>query len=355
MLELDGSYGEGGGQILRTALSLSVCLGTPFRIKNIRKNRKKPGLMPQHLTGVRAMAAICGAHIEGASMGSIELLFQPEKSKPGTYRFDIGTAGSTTLLLQTLLPPLIFAGAPSDLVLTGGTHVPMSPPFDYIHDVFIPALKRLGVTIKASIERYGFYPKGGGKILVQVSPEHALDRSWDIDFIDQPKVGLIRGVSGVGNLPLSIAERQKTAAERALGVAGLATSIEVISVASPGPGAFIFLKPEGDTCLAGFSSIGERGKRAEKVGGETASALLEYGAARACLDPHLGDQIALYLALSPSAAAFTTSRITHHLLTNLRVIQQFLAISYTVDGEPGQPGRVTISGHISPDSVNRVS
>ena len=347
MFEIDGSFGEGGGQILRTALSLSACLGTPFSIKNIRKNRKKPGLMPQHLAGVRAMAAICEAHVEGASMGSIELYFQPAKSKPGTYRFDIGTAGATTLLLQTLLPPLIFAGAPSALVLTGGTHVPMSPPFDYIYDVFIPALKKLGVTIQASIESYGFYPKGGGRILVQVFPEHAL-RLRNIDFTHPPKVESIRGVSGVGNLPLNIAERQKTAAEHALASAGIPASIEAISVASFGPGTFIFLKPQGDPCLAGFSSIGERGKRAEKVGGEAANALIEYGATQACLDSHLGDQIALYLAMAPGASAFTTSCITQHLLTNLRVIQHFLAISYTIEGRPGEPGRVTISGHNTP-------
>ncbi len=322
MIEIDGSFGEGGGQILRTALSLSACLTTPFKIKNIRKNRKKPGLMPQHLAGVRAMAAICEAHVEGASMGSIDLVFQPAKPKPGTYRFDIGTAGATSLLLQTLLPPLIVAGAPSTLVLTGGTHVPMSPPFDYIYDVFIPALKKLGVTIGASIESYGFYPKGGGKILVQISPEHALNQSRNIDFTDPPKLRSIRGVSGVGNLPLSIAERQKTAAEHALASVGLAVSIETISVASSGQAPSSSSSRKADSCLAGFSSIGERGKRAEKVGGEAASALLEYGAAHACLDPHLGDQIALYLAMVPGTSPFTTSRITQHLLTNLWVMQQ---------------------------------
>jgi RNA 3'-terminal phosphate cyclase (ATP) len=147
---------------------------------------------------------------------------------------------------------------------------------------------------------------------------------------------------------LSIAQRQKTAAERALASAGLAVSIETISVASFGPGTFIFLKPEEDGCLAGFSSIGERGKRAEKVGGEAASALLEYGATRACMDPHLGDQIALYLAMAQGKSEFTTSSITQHLLTNLQVIQHFLGISYTVDGKPGEPGRVTISGHNTP-------
>jgi RNA 3'-terminal phosphate cyclase (ATP) len=349
LLEIDGSFGEGGGQILRTALSLSACLGVPFRIKSIRKNRKKPGLMPQHLAGVRAMATICGARVEGANMGSIELSFRPEKAKAGLYRFDIGTAGATTLLLQTLLPPLIFAaGAPSTLMLTGGTHVPMSPPFNYMHDVFIPALKRLGITIEASIETYGFYPKGGGKVLVQISPDHPLNQSRNVDLTHPPKVAVIRGVSGVGNLPLSIAQRQKTAAERALASAGLAVSIETISVASFGPGTFIFLKPEEDGCLAGFSSIGERGKRAEKVGGEAASALLEYGATRACMDPHLGDQIALYLAMAQGKSEFTTSSITQHLLTNLQVIQHFLGISYTVDGKPGEPGRVTISGHNTP-------
>jgi RNA 3'-phosphate cyclase len=342
MLELDGSFGEGGGQILRTALSLSACLKVPFRIARIRLNRKKPGLMPQHLMGVRAVAEICGADVTGAGPGSTELTFRPGEVKAGSYQFDIGTAGATSLLLQALLPPLIFSGGASGLLLTGGTHVPMSPPFDYIERVFTPALNRTGIAIKVSIQRHGFYPKGGGRILAEISPAQRTDCRKAADFTTQPEVRSVRGVSAVSNLPLSIAERQRTAAERVIAAAGFHVSIKVISVESFGAGTFIFLEPEGIDCLAGFSSIGQRGKRAETVGEEAAKAFLEYAGAHACLEAHLADQIALYLAMNGGISRFTTACVTQHLLTNLWVIEKFLGIHYAIEGRPGQPGKVVI-------------
>src|SRR4030066_2302581 len=164
MIEIDGSFGEGGGQILRTSLSLSCLLKRHLRIFNIRRRRKKPGLMPQHLMGIRSLKLISNARVSGDSQGSIELLFEPGEVKAGDYFFDIGTAGSTSLLLQAILPPLIFAEHKSSLTLKGGTHVPFSPPFHYISKVFIPIMNKLGIKVKAAIESYGFYPKGGGKV-----------------------------------------------------------------------------------------------------------------------------------------------------------------------------------------------
>jgi RNA 3'-terminal phosphate cyclase (ATP) len=341
MLEIDGSFGEGGGQVLRTALSLSCLLNKPFRIFNIRRGRKKPGLMPQHLMGIRSLKLISDAKVKGDSMGSTELLFEPNKVEAGDYFFDIGTAGSTSLLLQATLPPLIFTKNKSFLSLKGGTHVPLSPPFHYISEVFIPILNRLGIDVKAKIETYGFYPKGGGKVNVEIKP---VDVIKGMKFLERGEIKRVHGLSGVGNLPLSIAERQRDAALKMLASHGVYAEIETLSVSTPGQGTFIFLKAVSDNCFAGFSSLGERGKKAELVGEEAAKNFMDYYSAPACLDHHLADQIVLFLAIAQGESSFTTSEISGHLLTNLWVIEKFLCIHYRVEGEVGKPGRVTIKG-----------
>ena len=340
MLEIDGSFGEAGGQILRTALGLSALLARPFRMFNIRKGRKRPGLMPQHLTGVRALAHISGAKVKGDSEGSTELVFEPVEARPGDYFFDIGTAGSTSLLLQAVLPPLVLAKAGSRVTLKGGTHVPFSPPFHYISEVFVPMLNMLGIHVKVSIERYGFYPKGGGSIVVEVGPAADIK---GLDLTERGKIRKIRGVSGVANLPRSIAERQKNALLRALGMDGPGVEIELLQAPAFGAGTFVFLRSEAENCFAGFSALGERGKKAEVVGEEAAREFLDYYYTPACLDLHLADQIVLYLALSKEGSSFTTSRVTSHLLTNLRVIEKFLGASCRVEGEQGRPGKVIIA------------
>ncbi len=344
MLEIDGSFGEGGGQVLRTSLSLSCLLNKPFRIFNIRIKRKKPGLMPQHLMGIRALKLISNAKVEGDSVGSTELIFEPKDVKAGDYVFDIGTAGSISLLLQALLPPLIFAKDRSSLSLRGGTHVPFSPTFHYINEVFIPVLHKLGIEIKADIESYGFYPKGGGKVKVEITPA---DRIIGTNLLDRGEIKSIKGISGVGNLPLSIAERQKDSAVKVLASQGLKAEIESIAVPAFGNGTFIFLKAETENCIAGFSSLGERGKRAELVGEEVAKSFLDYYLTNMCLDPHLADQIVLYLSIAHGESSFTTSEITNHLFTNLWVMERFLGTFYKIEGEIGNPGKVTISPSIS--------
>ncbi|MEW6675052.1 MAG: RNA 3'-terminal phosphate cyclase [Nitrospirota bacterium] len=338
MLEIDGSYGEAGGQILRTSLSLSCLLRKPFRMFNIRKGRKKPGLMPQHLTCVRAATLISDAKVKGDDEGSTELIFEPEEIKPGDYYFDIGTAGSTSLLLQSILPPLIFSKEKSSITLKGGTHVPFSPTFHYLSDVFVPMLSKLGVRLSLSIESYGFYPKGGGKIRADIMP--AKDISG-INLTDRGDIISIAGISGIGNLPLSIAERQRASVLKTL--TGFKVNIETIDVPTPGQGTFVFLRAETNTCITGFSSLGERGKRAEVVGEEVAKEFLEYYSTEACLDPYLSDQIMLYLAIAKGESSFTTSRISNHLLTNIWVIEKFLRVKYKVEGEKGLPGRIAIS------------
>ncbi len=339
MIEIDGSYGEAGGQILRTALSLSCILEKPFRMFNIRKGRGKPGLMPQHLMCVRALARICNASVKGDEAGSTELFFTPSKPRPGDYDLDIGTAGSTSLLLQAILPPLVFAKKRSSITLTGGTHVPFSPPFHYISEVFVPALRRLGIHLDISVERYGFYPKGGGRIRVDIFP---LQQVRAVDLVAREEIRKITGISTVVNLPLSIAERQKNSVLEALSSSGLHAKIDLQSAEAFGRGTFVFLKTETEGCIAGFSSLGERGKKAETVGREASEELLSYYCTNACLDHHLADQIVLYLAFADGPSFLTTSRVTGHLLTNLWVIEKFTGLHYFIEGEKGKPGKIGI-------------
>lgn len=345
MLEIDGSFGEGGGQILRTSLSLSCVLKRPFRIFDIRKKRKKPGLMPQHLACVRALASLTNADVRGDFPGSGELVFRPGETHPGRYYFDIGTAGSTSLLLQAILPPLIFSEGRSDIILKGGTHVPFSPPFNYVSEVFLPSLRNIGIHVSTSAEAFGFYPKGGGTVTSIVFPDSALR---ELHLSEREELSKITGISAVVNLPLSIAERQRTAAIEHLSAHGLSAEIELFQCGKSGQGTFLFLKTESESCLAGFSSIGERGKRAEAVGREAADELIAYYRSGAAMDHHLADQLILYLALAKEASSFTASRISDHLLTNLWVTEKFTGTRHSVEGNKDAPGRIIIyPGHFA--------
>lgn len=343
MIEIDGSFGEGGGQILRTALSLSCLFIKPFRIFNIRKGRKKPGLMPQHLTSVRAAQLISGAEVKGGEIGSSELIFKPTGVRGGEFFFDVGTAGSTSLVLQTIIPSLIFSKEKTTIILKGGTHVPFSPSFDYIAEVFAPILERLGVKIEMKIESYGFYPKGGGRIRIEIFPAEKLK---PLRVTERGKVLRIRGYSGAGNLPLSIAERQKNAMiekmHSEIKDLKCPPEIELKDVFTPGQGTFIYLHSESENAVAGFTALGERGKRAEAVGEEAATEFIKYYSTNAAFDRHLPDQIVLYLTMPAEESIFTTSCITQHLLTNLWVIGLFHKFHYSTDGAIGKPGIVKI-------------
>ncbi|MEW6419804.1 MAG: RNA 3'-terminal phosphate cyclase [Nitrospirota bacterium] len=388
MIEIDGSYGEGGGQILRTALSLSCLLKKPFRIFNIRKGRKKPGLMPQHLTSVRAAQLLSNAEVTGDHKDSTELTFLPKEVKGGDFFFDIGTAGSTSLVLQTLIPSLVFSKETniflkdrpscnppspplvkggkggllkekSTITLKGGTHVPFSPSFHYLAEVFALFLKRIGIEIKLAVESYGFYPKGGGKVRADILPAKEVN---PLQIMERGRIIRLKGYSGVGNLPLSIAERQRNALLKSLMAHGfteeqlvIASSpplekggkggfdVELLNVPTAGQGTFIFLKSESEHSIAGFTALGERGKKAEVVGEEAATEFIRYYFTDAALDPHISDQIVLYLSLCKEESAFTTSCITQHLMTNLWVIGLFHEYKYSVEGEIGKPGKVKIN------------
>lgn len=344
MIEIDGSYGEGGGQILRTALSLSCLVKKPFRIFNIRKGRKKPGLMPQHLISVRAAQLLTSAEVTGGHSGSTELSFSPNYVKGGDFYFDIGTAGSTSLVLQTLIPALIFSEVKNTVVLKGGTHVPYSPSFHYVEKVVVPILKRLGIDINLTIELYGFYPKGGGKVRAEIAPAKEIN---PLRIMERGIISGLKGCSGVGTLPLSIAERQRNALLEKIHsqIKDLSSpvDIELLNVSTPGQGTFIFLWSESEHSIAGFTSLGERGKRAETVGEEIANEFLDYYHSGAAFDQHLPDQIVLYLSMCDTESVFTTSRITQHLMTNLWTISLFREFHYSIEGEIGKPGKVKIN------------
>ena len=343
MIEIDGSYGEGGGQIIRTALSLSCLLKKPFRIFNIRKKRKKPGLMPQHLTCVKAAQLITDAEVTGAYAGSSELLFSPHEVKGGYFSFDIGTAGSTSLVFQTLIPALAFSQQKTTLTLKGGTHVPLSPSFHYLSNVFVHFLGQLGIKVELVIESYGFYPRGGGIVRAEIFPVKNIK---PLRIVERGNILQITGYSAVGNLPLSIAERQKDAfvnkINREIKNNKACLIIELVEVPSIGHGTFVYLEARSEDSVAGFTALGARGKKAEVVGEEAAEEFVKYYTTGAALDYHIADQIVLYLSLCSEESRFTTSSITNHLLTNLWVINLFHGIQYSIEGEVGEKGMVKI-------------
>lgn|SRR5574341_1464374 len=341
MLRIDGNYGEGGGQILRTALALSVVLQKPMEIYNIRKGRKNPGLAPQHLTSVNAAAKISNANVDGNKLKSEELKFSPGQIKAGEYLFNVaeekGSAGSVALVLQSVLLPLSLASAPSKITLLGGTHVPFSPPFTYYQEILFPTLENLGLPVKSEIKKWGFYPKGGGEVVCEISPCREIE---NLNLLQRGKLKKISGITTVANLPLSIAERQRNSALKLIQQRNLEAEIEIVPAFSFGQGTFFFLKAEFENCGAGFSSLGEPGKKAEKVGEETVLQLTEYLSTDSCLDHHLPDQLILFLALAKADSAFSVSKITQHLMTNIWVIKQFLEIDIRLEGEEGKEGKI---------------
>jgi RNA 3'-terminal phosphate cyclase (ATP) len=343
-LQIDGNYGEGGGQILRTTLSLSCILKKPVEIVNIRRGRKIPGLQPQHLTSVSACKKISGAETQGDSLQSVALRFSPQKTKGGDFTFDVAkrkrSAGSTSLVLQTLLLPLSRCEDSSKIKVLGGTHVPWSPPFDYLKEIFAPMVKKVGCEIALEIKMWGWYPKGGGEVLCTIQPT---SRFSPLNLTERGKLCSLSGISVVSNLPNSIAERQRNQAMKILKDKGFSPEIKLLQAPSVGQGTFFFLKAEFENSIAGFGALGERGKRAEKVAEEACADFLQFMQSAGAIDPHLADQLIPYLALANGKSTFTVSKITQHLLTNIWVVQQFLPTQILVEGKQGEPGKVTIA------------
>lgn len=324
MLTIDGSQGEGGGQIIRTSLALSLITGKPFRIYNVRARRDKPGLQRQHLTAVRAAARIGDAQVEGASVGSGAFTFHPGAVTPGDYSFPIGTAGSTTLVLQTILPPLMIAGAPSTLAFEGGTHNVHAPPYEFIAEVFLPLVNRMGPRVTAELERYGFYPPGGGRFRVRIEPAPTLK---PFDLLTRGEIRARRARALVVKLPPLIGERELAVVNEQLGWSDdggdelrIETSTNAIS-----PGNVLTLEIESEHLTEVFTGIGERGVRAETVAERAAAEARAYLETGAPVGEHLADQLLIPLALA-SGGSYTTGQPSLHTTTNIEVIELFLDV-----------------------------
>lgn len=321
MITIDGSFGEGGGQILRTSLALSLVTGKPFTIHSIRAGRKKPGLMRQHLTAVNAAMEIGNAAIEGNSIGSRAITFEPEGIQPGRYHFAIGSAGSCTLVFQTILPALINADAPSEIVLEGGTHNPFAPPFDFIKKSFLPIIKRMGPKVDAVFEKPGFYPAGGGRFRATVIPA----RINRVDIIDRGNIVSRKACAAVANLPVTIAHRElKVIREQLDWSKDDLRAVEVEN--SQGPGNILTLEIESDHVTEVFTGFGEKGVSAEKVAGRTAISAREYLALEVPVARYLADQLLVPMALA-GGGKFRTLSPTKHTITNATIIRSFLDVA----------------------------
>ena len=346
MVTIDGSYGEGGGQVLRTSLALSAITGQPLHLYSIRAARPKPGLQAQHLTCVRAAAAICGAQIQGDALGSQSLVFRPaHPPQTGEYALDVteargsGSAGATSLVLQTVLVPLAMAGGESRLTIRGGTHVPFSPPFPFIKHVFLPMLWKMGLRAEVELMRYGWYPAGGGEITVKV---RATGKLSPITLTERGELHKVWGTAAVSNLPSHIAQRMANRAVNALKAAGITARIEAAHVEATGPGAGIFLFAEYEHSLAGFTAYGRKGLPSERVAGMACEDLLAHHQSEAGIDPHLADQLVLPAVLANGSSRWTACRVTQHLLTNVWVVHHFLDVPIHITGNESEPGLVVI-------------
>lgn len=330
MLEIDASVGEGGGQIIRSALTLSLGTGRSFRLDNIRARRKRPGLLRQHLTAVRAASAIGGARSHGAELNSRELIFTPGNVSPGNYRFAVGSAGSVTLVLQTVLPVLLCADGPSSLCLEGGTHNPLAPPFEFIERSFLPLLNRMGPQCTATLDRPGYFPAGGGKMRATVQPSAGLAR---LELTERGAIREVRATAVVSRLPSHIAERELKVVARDLSIASdRLESIE--ETRSLGPGNVLTIEIEAENVTEVITGFGRRGVPAETVAHRAALEAAAYLSADAPVGVHLADQLLIPLALG-SGGRYVTQRLTSHTTTNIEVIRKFLDVEITATEQSG--------------------
>jgi len=338
MIELDGCHGEGGGQLVRTAVALAALTGKPLLLSNVRANRDKPGLAAQHLAAVRAVASLCDARCDGLVLGSRSFSVSPRcKSSGGELRVDVGTAGSVTLVLQALLPVLLAAGGPSRAVVTGGTDVRQAPSWDYFCEVLLFLLGRMRVRVRASLARRGYYPRGGGEVTLEVQPGALAP----LGLTEPPTAWRICGEAHVANLPVSIAERMREAARAALARESFIRARVLAREEAAGTGGAITVWAASDAARIGACRVAQRGVRAEALGEAVGHELAADLASGATLDTHAADQILIYLALAEGDSSFSVREVTSHARTAMWLISQFLAVRYVIEA-PGDVSRITV-------------
>ncbi|MEM2929947.1 MAG: RNA 3'-terminal phosphate cyclase [Thermoproteota archaeon] len=348
-LEIDGSMGEGGGQVLRTAVALSALLRRPIRVFNIRARRSNPGLRPQHFAAVNAVTRLTGARVEGLEVGSREIVFTPGEAEVSDAVLDVGTAGSVPLVLQALMPVLAFSTRGASLTLKGGTNNPRAPPIDYVKEVLARALGSMGYYVDIRVERRGFYPRGGGVVRFRSKPVETLR---PFNLTDFPGLRSIRVHVYSARLPRHVADRiaRSASAEifRRLHVeptveVEFMTGGESNAPLDQGCGVIVIGTLENNVVFAS-SSLGERGKPSEKVGFEAASEFLRQVENRAPADRNLADQLAVYAGLAEGVSKLRTCEITLHTLTTIRLVELFLPVRFQVEGNLGTPGGYMVEG-----------
>ena len=325
MITIDGSFGEGGGQILRTALGLSMVTQSPFMINNIRARRKRPGLLRQHLTAVQAAAQISCATVEGDFLGSQQLLFKPKRIKTGDYSFAVGTAGSATLVLQAILPPLLIADNPCKLTLSGGTHNPYAPPFDFLNKAFIPIINRMGAKIEASIRRYGFYPAGGGEIKINISPTSKLS---SLNITERGELLKKQACALFAKIPQEIADDEIKLLGQKIGLTKHESKI--LEVSSPGPGNVVLIEYRYEKITEVFTGFGEPRKSRYKVVKQATDQLQNFLKTKTPVGKYLADQLLIPFAMA-GRGEFYTSKLTKHAITNIEIIRKFLEKKISVN------------------------
>lgn len=335
VIAIDGSQGEGGGQILRSSIALSLVTGQPVQIDKIRSGRAKPGLMRQHLTAVRAAVEIGEAEVDGDEIGSQSLLFKPQGVKPGNYTFSVGSAGSATLVLQTVLPALMTAEAPSELTLEGGTHNPWAPPYDFLEQAYFPLLQKMGPRITAGLERHGFYPAGGGRFSIAIEPATELkgiQLNQRGDIVQRSVTAL------VANLSRHIAHREIDTAAAKLNWAPTCFHIREVND-SAGPGNIMMIEVHCEQIREVFTGFGRHGVKAENVANETVKQVRNYLAADVPVGPYLADQLLLPLGVAAwrdrQQSQFRTLPLTRHSTTHISILQQMLNIPISVEKDEG--------------------
>jgi RNA 3'-terminal phosphate cyclase (ATP) len=327
MITLDGSRGEGGGQILRTALSLSMITGLPFTIKNIRAGRPKPGLMRQHLAAVTAAATISNATVDGADIGSKELVFRPSSIKGGTYSFSIGSAGSCTLVFQTVFPALIHADKQSTLYLEGGTHNPFAPPYDFLYKSFLPVLATMGVVVAPTIQQHGFFPAGGGRISFIVNPCAKLNT---IDIIERGECISKKGSALIANLPHSIALRECNEIAKGLNWPTDICKPVILDRTTQGFGNIVCIELQHEHCTEVITECGDKGVAAERVAEKAVNNARKFLASGAPVGEHLADQLMIPFALAGSGS-YCTMPLTQHSHTNIETIRLFIGCTIATE------------------------